>query len=616
MSKTNPFIGSLYIFLTSLALGLSCYSQAQSKNQDDFQFLNLAAASKSNDAALAFKIGSTLGSYPLKDYVDYYQIKPLLFDTSNRPNPMTRADSKVMQFLSQYSGTSLAEKLKGDWLLVLGARKDWDGFDKLYPSLMRKTDVSIQCLFLQSQTSKGPMSADDLASLRGILSDQKGYTLPCQDLVLTLAQRHEIGESEIRMISRSALIYGMTTFAKKLFPQDPLEETIVLAKREPIQAHERFIFESRSQTKEDQSVGWGVIAYYLAKTGDERAFQDYSVQLTLGSSLSLPAPAQEWRVRAGIRAKDWYFVKASIESMSSDVIKKDESWRYWYAVAIKELSGREAAKKWFLSVAGSDSFYGILAKEELGLKVDFSDHTTSAASPTWNGQIGLAKALKLYEIGLREDGHREWSWSIRDLSDGDLISVARYAKDLGLYDRMIATVDKVREPRLLSLKYPVVYTQEVGKPTPLLYAVMRQESRFFKDAASTSGAVGLMQVMPSTSQHVALKMKLMDYHPGDLAGPRTNLQIGSLYLGMLSSDLGGSPVLVASAYNAGPAKTKQWVKTFRTPVDGAVFIENIPYPETRNYVKQVLINLYFYEFVFSHREPSFKRLIGLVSPQK
>jgi soluble lytic murein transglycosylase len=158
-------------------------------------------------------------------------------------------------------------------------------------------------------------------------------------------------------------------------------------------------------------------------------------------------------------------------------------------------------------------------------------------------------------------------------------------------------------------------TQTLGLDKAWVYGLIRQESRFIMDAQSHVGASGLMQVMPSTGRWVAKKIGLADFVQDMLSDVRTNILLGANYLNMVLGNMDGSQVLATAAYNAGPGRLRSWRSTLTRPMDSAVFIESIPFVETRTYVKNVMSNTTYYAALFEGRPQSLKARLGTVAPK-
>ena len=211
---------------------------------------------------------------------------------------------------------------------------------------------------------------------------------------------------------------------------------------------------------------------------------------------------------------------------------------------------------------------------------------------------GLQRALTAFTLGFRSEAVREWNFSLIGMSDRELLAAAQLACSREIWDRCINTSDRTRSEVDLEQRFPtpmrsdvLARSREIGLDPAFIYGLIRQESRFIVEARSGVGAAGLMQVMPSTAQWTAKRIG-MDYRPDMLSERDTNLRLGAAYLKLVLDDLSSSQPMAAAAYNAGPNRPRRWRDG---PVlEPALWIENIPIHETRDYVKKVLSNSAYY----------------------
>src|SRR5208282_3456429 len=177
---------------------------------------------------------------------------------------------------------------------------------------------------------------------------------------------------------------------------------------------------------------------------------------------------------------------------------------------------------------------------------------------------------------------------------------------------------RTRERHDFGLRYPTPYRTEVedaakenGLDAAFVYGLMRQESRFVPDIVSGSGAIGLMQLMPPTARWVAHKTGRSTERTPQLEDPELNIQFGSYYLRYVLGRLDGLQALGAAAYNAGPGRAQAWRGA--VPLEGAIYVETIPFNETRDYAKKVLANAMFYQAQLGLRYVALKDRLGIVA---
>jgi soluble lytic murein transglycosylase len=595
-----------------------------SLTSDDKVFLELREASKNNDASKAKDLGQKLSKYDIADYVAYFQIKPRLFDKGGAPRAETTADDAVEQFLKRYSGTALADRLRNDWLLVLGKRKDWSNFDREYAQFVLDDDTQVKCYALQSRLAKGE-SANVLASeVKNILLDSRNFGDACPDLVNSIYKANGFSKYEVATFSRMAVENNFETLANRFDVTDPVADIVRSARKSPEVAFRDFDKKAWRTNKENTAAAWGAIGQYLAKKLDPNALKAFKSQHELGHHHLLTPETQEWKVRAALRVGDWRIVKETIDHMTSSVKKRDPAWTYWYARAQKELGDESLAKESLQTLIDQYHFYGQLAREDLGMKIYVPKRVPAEETlvKQMSSNKSFARAARFYDMSMRFEGNREWNWELRGLSDKQLIAVAEHAKRIGLYDRAVNTADRTKLEHDFSLRYPTPFKESlapiagsIGLDTNWAYGLIRQESRFIMNARSHVGASGLMQVMPATGKYVAKKIGMNNFKPSQLDDMKVNLTLGSNYLNMVLQDLDGSWTLASAAYNAGPGRPKMWREKLPRAVEGAIFAETIPFNETRGYVKNVLANASYYTALSSNNAPSLKQNLGTVSPK-
>jgi soluble lytic murein transglycosylase len=229
--------------------------------------------------------------------------------------------------------------------------------------------------------------------------------------------------------------------------------------------------------------------------------------------------------------------------------------------------------------------------------------------------------LKFFELNMRLEGYREWNWELRGMTDRQLLAAAEFARRQNVLDRMVNTSDRTRSESDFTQRFPAphreemqIATQRTGLEAAWVYGLIRQESRFVRDARSQVGASGLMQLMPGTARYVAKKIGLGDFSPAQVNDVQTNLLLGTSYLAMALNNLDGSEVLATAAYNAGPRRSVAWRATLAGPMEGAMFAELIPFTETRDYVKKVMSNATYYAALFENKPQSLKARLGTIAP--
>lgn len=331
--------------------------------------------------------------------------------------------------------------------------------------------------------------------------------------------------------------------------------------------------------------------------------------------------------KAAIRFGRWDDVVEAISRMDADTQKANQ-WQYWLARAYEQSSDgskRNTAKKMYQHLAKSNEYYGLMAKDKVGQRFDASrvgggnlPNISNADRARAMQNPNFARAFALYNADAsRAYANREWNWAVkqaRDNRDDNLIiAAARQAHDMGWLDRAIYAVDNTDRADSLALSHPmphqdavVRYSQSAGIDPAWAYGIMRQESRFVTSARSNVGASGLMQIMPDTAKYIARNLG-ESYSASRANSGDTNIRYGTWYMGDIFGKLNYQPVLATAGYNAGPNKAKRWQPTYGS-LSADQYVESIAYPETREYVKHVMENATIYSSLLGRAQPISQRM--------
>ncbi len=397
--------------------------------------------------------------------------------------------------------------------------------------------------------------------------------------------------------------------------------------------------------REQQAWAWASLGRVGAGRLMPEAARWFDRAMALSELQDTPAPwarqwapdTLAWMLRAAIRAGSagqasaWNMAEYAYEAMAPDQ-KSDPAWMYWKARAMLAQSAgasvadprRMAARELLGRVASVSNFYGLLAAEDLTGQPIKAPHRLARPGSDEMDRArthpGLDRALRLYELGWRSEAAREWNYSINfykagGMSDRELIAAAQLACDREIWDRCINTSERTRQEVDLVTRFPLPLRREITAASrdvnidaAYVFGLIRQESRFQVAVRSHVGAAGLMQVMPATAQWTAKKLGMTDYTPDQITDRDVNLRLGAGYLRLIMDDLDGSQAMAAAAYNAGPGRPRKWREGPR--IETAVWAENVPFNETRDYVKKVLYNAVMYGHVLHGKPLSIKVRLG------
>jgi soluble lytic murein transglycosylase len=616
---------------------------AQKATAADAAVLAAYDAFRAGDPLKLQKAAAQLRGHILWPYLEYWRIRLRLEDAA--------MDGEARAFLERNAKSYLADKLRGDWLRELGKRGDWQVFDVELPPLVQD-DPEIRCYAWLSRLARGDESAYEEAKI--LWAEPRELPEGCAKVTDRMLEAGRVGADDLWRRARLLIENGQVSAArralatlpkgeahdeklfnqamtapKKLLASAPkslerraTREVVVLAlvrlsRSEPAEAAEVLRGKLGAQLEaEDQKYLWGRIGYEAAR----RLMPEAGAWYQLAGPAGLNDEQLAWKARAALRDADWDTVRDAIDRMSL-LARQDPAWTYWYGRALGAQDREDGARAYFLRISGQPNFYGLLAAEELGTMVAVpepfnvpSEQDVAAAK----ANAGLARSLELYRLELRSEATREWLFTIRGMDDVRLLAAAELARRAEVFDRTISTADRTAQLHNYRFRFLAPF-REVFKEQARVYGLeeawilglVRQESRFIVDARSSAGAMGLMQLMPSTARWAAKKAGI-GYQPSRLVEAPTNVALGASYLRHVLDDL-GHPVLAAAAYNAGPGRARRWRDD--RPMEGAIYAETIPFNETRDYVKKVMANTMYYSQLIGGKLIALKARLGKIPPR-
>ncbi|NML13635.1 lytic transglycosylase domain-containing protein [Azohydromonas caseinilytica] len=590
--------------------------------------------------------------HPLASWVEYWEL-------SNRLQQATTEE--VEAFYARWSGTYVEDRLRNDWLLELGKRRDWSAFSRDYPRFRMNDDREVSCYALLTEHLAGK---DVREAAREAWLGQRDADDGCHLLATTLVRAGVFGADEVWQKLRLAA-EGNRPKAARAVAALLNAPAAAAAVGDVFDSPTRYLVRKASAT---DRTGAELTALALARAAaaDPEAAATLASdwqgrlppqlagwvwgQIGLQGALKLLPQASEWYLRAGALAaapgpkvawsedmlawqaraalrgspQRWTLVRDAVDAMPP-ARQREPVWVYWKARALlaeaapgpEGDSVRQQAQRALADIASGLSYYGKLATEELGRKPALPPAPrppTAAERAAAIDNPGLTRALQLIDLGLRNEGVREWNFTLRGMDDRALLAAAQRACEREVWDRCINTSERTRDEVDMAQRFPMPHRQAVlreahaiGIDPAYVYGLIRQESRFITNARSHVGASGLMQVMPDTARWTAKKLGI-DYTPDLITDRDTNLRIGTGYLKLVLDSFEGHQALAAAAYNAGPGRPRRWRQG--ATLEAAVWAENIPFTETRDYVQKVLSNATDYAALISGQAPSIKARLG------
>ncbi len=623
------------------------------QNRGDDALLAMQQAYRKGDRSQLAQLLPAVRGHVLEPWGAYWELRLRLEDAQ---------PEEVQAFLTRWAGSYQEDRLRNDWLLLLGQRRDWMQFTQMLPTYRMQDDRAVRCYALtveQIEGRAGEAAAQELRNLWYAQRDAEDgctnaagnfYTaklLPTSDVwrkarLSAEANRQRAVRDAVQIVSPESVPQVNELFASpikyltgqrmargQVRKELGLLALIRLASNDPGQAAAQL--EDRWNallTAEERNWAWGVVGKQAAFKLQPEAM-DYFAKVRQDKDLN--DELLGWKARAALRAGQWRKVGQSIDAMTPQG-RADSTWVYWKAKSLLAVHGGDAeraqAQKLLQGIASEGGFYEQLALEDLGQRVTVPPAPAALTAQEKAGaraNPSLQRGLQAIQLGLRSEGVREWNYATNlhtpgGMDERSLLAAADLACQREVWDRCINTSERTRNEVSWSQRYPMPFhdtviarSRTIGLDPAYVYGLIRQESRFIMDARSGVGASGLMQVMPATARWTARKIGMTDFTPAMINDRETNITIGTAYLKLALDDFDGSMAMAAAGYNAGPGRPRVWRNG---PVlDAAIWAENVPFTETRDYVKKVLANTTAYAALITGQPQSLKARLGTVGPR-
>jgi soluble lytic murein transglycosylase len=579
--------------------------------------------------------------YIVAPYADYWLMLLRLSTADN---------ATVRKFLNRYPDLPFTDRVRGEWLKQLAKRGDWQTFFEEYPHY-RRDDVAVTCHALARRAEQGDLIA--LTEGKAIWMVAKDQPQNCNALFERMIANNILNKDDIWERFRLALQDTKITLASSIVqwlpdrdqsdaklvnavygnPKRTLERRSISFKTRYGQELNLFALERLYRSDSDAALAlwqdlqsrfepeqraylWGRFALHAAREHDPAALEWFK---RAQQHARLDKEQLAWHARAAMRVKNWNEVQAAIEAMTPEQ-QQEDTWQYWKARVLKEQGQVPTANAILVKLARQQGYYGLLAEEELGdvLREPVNPYQATQEEIRAVAQLpGIRRAFELHELGQRWESRAEWVWAVRDFSDSQLIAAAEAALKADWYDIAINTAEKTKTIHDFNLRYPTPYRdmmKDYARENELdeawVYGLIRQESRFISYAKSGAGASGLMQVMPATAKWIAKRLGEKRFQPSAIHQVETNIRYGTHYMRYSLDRMGGQALMATAGYNAGPSRPKRWAGA--QPLEGAIYAETIPFSETRDYVKKVMSNAYYYAQRLGTKTLTLKQRLGVV----
>lgn len=611
----------------SLLLALMLVAPAVAATSQRSNFLAAEQAYSRGDLGLYHSLKPGLIDYPLYPYLEYRELKKRL-DTAS--------SSEISKFLTNYSGSGPAYLLRARWLSRLASEGRWKEVIKIYDK--RDDSDKLRCLVLDALIHTG---YSDLAYSHTEEVWLHGNSLPAAcDSVFESWRKAGNMESalvwrRIELAMRSGHVKIARYLGKYLSAEEkkwlnrwinmrnnpakalaslsgshPFKAEIIsyglrrLGNKNPEEALSRWkqLLDKSDYSAEDRcEIDQGLAQALYTEAGKSV----YSFYLKTGSCSNYPALLQA-RLRAALLRQDWQQLLTWIDVMP-DELQRQQLWQYWKARALDQTGYTAAASALFSHVARDRSFYAYLASDHIPAPYKFA-HGEIAAGDTEIRHLkknpAMLRMRELHQLGRHVDVRREWRQQMQRLDKPAMQAAAVVFHEWGMLDRAIFTLARADSWDNMEIRFPLEhrelvekYAEQRGIDASWVFAVLRQESAFMTEIKSSAGAQGLMQLMPATAKQVARKYNTKNFATGDLGNPADNIALGTGYLEMMMDRFDRNMTLSTAAYNAGPGAVERWLndQPKNKPLPADIWVELIPYDETRKYVKQVMTYATIYD---------------------
>lgn len=640
-SKLRSFDGYLRRWFIVIAVCLAPPSAAApnfSAMRNTFLQAEQYIKQERNDDYLA--LADSLKNYPLYPYLQYQWLVKHLDDTRS-----------ILAFLHDYPTSRYALALHEQWLTFLGKQKQWLLFLTHYKPTQNN---SLTCYFAEAQFQLGQQQqALDFA--RQLWSSGQPQPEACDILLDSFTRSAQFSNELVWQRLIASLQLDHADLAKTLLPLLSSDDQSIAQLWLKLHHNPERVKPDADWKQNYPQAGilfahaiqrWLENDVYAALATWEAQKQQFKIptetisatEKRLGVQLALQrdpnaiprlaqfagndGSAREWRIRAALSQQNWPEVLTSIAALN-DTEKNQDRWQYWQARALLGTGQQQQADALFQSIAKHRSLYAFLAAEYLQQQIELGHNPVAVSDNLLNQLRNSPEFLSIQELltlARKPEATRQWWHAVAAMNPQELSAAAKLARQWQWPSMAIFTLAQANLWDDMELRFPLDFANEVGVnadrqqlPPALLYALIRQESAFDTLTASSAGALGLMQVMPHTAHQIAKTLKQNWQNDNNLLLPELNIRYGSYYFKTLLNQFDGHVVLATAAYNAGAKRIQKWRPQKQTmPAD--IWLETIPYKETRQYVSSVLMYTLIYQQRLNQNHWKLSELMPPITP--
>jgi len=611
---------ALHCSVIAILLFITFAPSVQANIEDQRQIFHDASYALGKNQISKFnRLLKQLDGYPAQAYLEY---------DAFRRNVNRKKPAQVDLFLQRYADYPFAYHARGRWLDTLARRGDWESYLQYFDD---RANTRLQCISFQARLK--------LNRVEGLNEDigkiwLRGYSQPpqCDTPFAYYLKSHENPEEIIwARIDKAfkarrpdlALYLGRKLDAQSRASVEawyrahkrPEQSLKKLSEAKDSELNRGIIVHAFDRLARKDSLkaleAWNLIADQFAFSAEQSA----QVQLRIALSAALQHQPEArallsgldpevmndqaylWLARIQLRERDWSGLMNTINQMPPHLHEENE-WQYWLSRSMEQEGELNGSVSLLEQLSTKSSYYGFLAADKLHREYQIEQE--NAASAGVDEELFLSenphmlRARELYYLDRLVDAKREWFQALRYLDQNQIKQAATLASKWKWHDSAIRTVAKTEHRSDYTLRFPMPYKRQVLEHAQareldpsLIYGVMRRESLFDPLARSSVGALGLMQLMPSTARNVASSLGMKRPRKADILSVENNIRLGTHYLRTVMNRFEDNVALAAAAYNAGPGRVKKWLPRDQT-MSADLWVETVPFKETRNYVQAVL----------------------------
>lgn len=614
---------NLIIASTISLISLTFSSKVQAVNSSEqLAFLAAEKAFAHGDLTNYRKLKKSLKDYPLYPYLEYKELLKKL-DVKNR--------AEIDSFIATYNDSPLADRLKYLFINQLAAKKQYDVLEQYYDYGDR---ASLDCQLLSHKLKNGSTIKALSSDIEDLWSVPKSQPKDCDPVfkkwIDSGAVNHNIAYHRFYRTAHEGSV-GLLKYLERFLDRDKryIVDLWVKAKQNPGVVNRRSFFPGKDPNMEApilvfamKRLAWGdrdkAYKVWLHTKNRIPLTKDHEdeVERTLFLALATENKPKaldwlddgnlnkfitddlvnHWKLAVLLRSERWETVKELYTLLPLNQ-QQSNQWQYWHAIAQQKLGDNEASSLTLKLLAEKRDYYGYLAATRLKQPLKLN-HVAATIPPEVFKKVensaNVKRAKELFELERYINASREWRKQLKLMSaDAETQAASKIAHSWGWYNQGILTIAKsgywddteIRFPTAFKESY-IKMAKKVNLPPQWLMGVSRQESAYGPLAVSPAGAYGLMQVMPATAKVYSRKFNIPYTGRRDLLKPHINIEMGSRYLELRYEQMGKNPIYASAAYNAGKHRIDQWIPFGRHPTE--IWIESIPYTETRDYIKKVM----------------------------